>query len=153
MKKENLIERAEELNISVPEGATNDQIKDLIKIAEYPILKEELEKKSSDLAALETEKNEATNKVADLTHKLSESESEKDLLQKKVDANTELKVELKAKGGDSKLPTYNHDGDTYQFTVNKILAEGKKITAEKAVDNKDLMEKLIKSNFFGLKKL
>lgn len=132
MKKEELIERAQELNISVPDGSTNDQIKDLIKIAEHDLL---------------------TEQVSDLTNKLSDSESEKDALQKKLDAKPELKVESKATGGDGKLPTYKHDGDTYQFTVNNILAGGKKIKAEEAVVNKDLMSSLIESKFFGLKKL
>lgn len=171
MKKEKLLERAQELEIQVPEGATNAQIEDLIKIAEHPMLKEAVETASNEFAKLEVEKKEATDQVADLTQKLSDANAAKDTLQNELNAKNEeletanqklakaeaasqmnLKVEKGSKKS-SELPTYGSGDETWQFTVNKLITSAGKITAEEAVKDNDLMEQLIKSKFFGLKKL
>lgn len=129
MNKKELLDRAQELKISVPEGATNAEIENLIKIEEHGLLSDE---------------------VKDLTQKLSAAEKE---LEAAKANQSKLKVEPKAKSGNEELPTYEHDGKTYQFTVKRIVTAGGKITAEEAVEDKDLMAELIKSEFFGLKKV
>lgn len=171
MNKKELLERAQELNIAVPEGATNPEITNLIKIEEHGLLLSENSKLEETLEAtqkvneaLENEKKEATDQVADLTQKLSDAEAERDEFKVALDAKSEeleaakadqtkLKVEPKAKSGNEELPTYEHDGETYQFTVRRLVVSGGKITAEEAVEDKELMKSLIKSNFFGLKKV
>lgn len=171
MNKKELLARAQELNISVPEGATNTEIENLIKIEEHALLEsanakleETLEATQKANEALGQEKEAATNQVADLTQKLSDAEAERDKLQEKLDTSqedldasraekSELKVESKSKGGNGDLPTYDHGDDTYQFTVRQFVTSGGKMTAEDAVEDKDLMASLIKSKFFGLKKV
>ena len=60
MNKKQLISRSEALQIEVPEGATNAEISDLIKIAEHPILTKDLAAKTEELSILKEKLTKAS---------------------------------------------------------------------------------------------
>tara|TARA_R110002124_G_scaffold285057_3_gene463119 strand:- start:175 stop:528 length:354 start_codon:yes stop_codon:yes gene_type:complete len=60
MKKEDLLARAQELEITVPEKATNEEISNLIMIAEHPLLKAEIAEKDNVIESLEKQLNSTT---------------------------------------------------------------------------------------------
>lgn len=117
MSKENLLTRAKELEITVPKAATKEQIEDLIKVAEHPILVTELKASKAKI--------------------------------------TELSLLLKEKPTTKKTPgpTYENEQGKFVFLVESFRFEGKKYTSKEAVNNKALMDALIKSNFKFLKPL
>jgi hypothetical protein len=145
MKKEQLIARAQELQIEVPDGATNAQISDLIKIAEHPIL-------TKDLATAKDEvkgQKELTDKA---TLALSEGTTE---LQKANELNAKLEeklAEATATPEVKKGEIYKNEEGEFELTVASFRFKGEKHTAEEAIVNEDLMESLIKANFIHLKK-
>jgi len=57
MNKEQLLARATELEIQVPEGASNAEIEALIKVAEHPIISAELATANSTIELLRDELN------------------------------------------------------------------------------------------------
>lgn len=131
MKKEELLARAKELQLEVPEGATNPQIEAAIKVAEHPLLAQAVK----DLSA---ENN-------DLKSELESETKAKDALQAQLDeASKPLNV--------ANTATYKNDTGTYAFAVKSFRYKGDKYIAVEAVENTDLMEALIKSNFIHLKK-
>tara|TARA_B110000967_G_C18682616_1_gene458889 strand:+ start:241 stop:603 length:363 start_codon:yes stop_codon:yes gene_type:complete len=60
---EKLIERAEKLKIEVPSDASNKEINDLIKIAEYPQLKSDLKDAQEKVKALSSTTNQKTGET------------------------------------------------------------------------------------------
>lgn len=145
MNKEQLIARAQELQIEVPDGATNAQISDLIKIAEHPILtkdlattkeevkgQKELTEKAIQERDAETEKvGEANEVIAELEEKLAQ-----------VTATPEV-----VKG-----ETYKNADGEFELTVASFRFKGEKYISEEAIVNEDVMESLIQANFIHLKK-
>ena len=91
MKKEELLAQAQELNIKVPDGATNKEIGDLIKIADYP----RLEKK---LSTVESELESTLVKVQELE-------------------NSQKKSITKATG---KKVVYKSTDGTFEFSINHL---------------------------------
>ncbi len=145
MNKEQLTAHAQGLQIQVPEGATNTQISDLIKIAEHPNLKQHL-KESYDVFDAQKE----------LTEK---AEKERDAETEKLGAANELIAELEEKLAQAnatpevaKAKTYKNDSGEFEITVGSFRFKGEKHTAEEAIDNDELMEALISANFIHLKK-
>ena len=124
MNKEELIARAQELDVQVPEGATNKDIETLIKVAEHPILKDAL--KSLDVSYAEAKEENAA-------------------LTAKVEALTEA---VKAQQG----PTVKVGKDVYEFKVANFRFKGEQYTAKEAVKNAALIEKLIEAKFINLEK-
>lgn len=120
MNKEQLLARAQELQIQVPKNATNKEISDLIKIAEHPLIS----------AELKTAQKDRDNAVAELEQ-----------------ANTTLEAlnsKLAKVPQAEKFVTFQTEAGTFEFTVKKFRFKGEKYTAEEAVENTDLMETLIK---------
>lgn len=129
MNKEQLLARAQELQIEVPEGATNPEIINLIKIAEHPLLSAKL-------------KN---------AEKLNE-----DAMTQLQTANETIEVlEAKLAGSPEKVKgaTFKSEAGTFEFKVKTFRFKGEKYSAEDAVQNTELMEALIESNSNLLKQV
>ena len=146
MNKEQLIARAQELQIEVPDGATNEQISNLIKIAEHSVLSNEL-----GIAKKELEKQK------ELTGK---AEQERDANAEKLAiANNEIISLKEALEKNSAIPSsekgaiYQNDEGTYELTVKSFRFRQEKYNAVDAVENSELMESLIKANPVFLKKI
>lgn len=146
MNKEQLIARVEELKIEVPEGATNPQIIDLIKIVEHPTLvkdlktaKEELEGQKELTKKLQKEHDTETKKVAEANELIAELE------EKLTIATTTPEVE--------KGETYQNEAGEFEFTVASFRFKSEKYIAKEAVANKELMEELIEAKFSFLKQV
>jgi len=140
MNTKELHARAKDLKITVPEGATNKDIENLIKVAEHPLLTEE---------------------VKTLGVSLKETAEAKSALEGKIDeANSRISaLELQLENSSNKEPqnksnavTYKNGKDTYVFTVPKFRFKGDEWTAENAIENDALMKQLIKAKFSNLKK-
>ncbi|WP_340074523.1 hypothetical protein [Leptobacterium sp. I13] len=122
MKKDQLLARAQELQIEVPEGATNKEISNLIKIAEHPQLVADLATANAELASLRKAYDDlANNKIA------STSETEKGAVYKTTDG-------------------------VYELKVKSFRYKGQKYKAEEAVKDEALMDELIAAKFVHLKK-
>ncbi|NKI28252.1 hypothetical protein HCG49_16990 [Arenibacter sp. 6A1] len=124
MNKEQLLKRAQELGIQVPDGATNPQIEDLIKIAEHSLLK--------------AENKELANELATANELIEAQEA-------KINALGEA-------AEDPEAVTYEKGKAVYKLTGKAIRFKGVKYTAEEAVKNEELMTALIKSKHPNLKK-
>lgn len=145
MNKEQLIARAQELQIKVPDGATNAQISDLIKIAEHPILTKDLAIAKNEVEGQKELTEKATQERDAETEKLATANQEiSDLKEKLAEATATPEVK--------KGETYKNEEGTYEFTVSNFRFKGNKHTSEEAVADKDLMESLIKAKFIHLKK-
>lgn len=125
MKKEVLIARAQELQIEVPEGATNKELVTLIKLAEYHLLTEELQETKAALA-------DANEKITSLEQQLATGPKE---IKKTTGAQ------------------YKSDTGDFEFSVDSFRFKGQKYEAALAVENAELMEALIEAKFNHLKKL
>lgn len=125
MNKEQLLARAQELNIEVAEGATNNQISDLIKISEHPQLKASL-KEATDLCKVITKERDQAIKA--------------------------LKKDSENKSKENGV-TYKTESGTFEFTVKSFRFKGQKYTAEGAVEDHVLMEGLIESKSKLLKQV
>lgn len=145
MNKQQLIARAQELQIEVPDGATNPQISDLIKIAEHPNLTKHL-KEANDVF-------EEQKKLTEKAIQERDAETEKLVAANKVisDLNEKL-AEATATPEIEKGAIYKSNKGEFEFTVASFRFKGEKHIAEEAIVNKDLMESLIKANFIHLKK-
>lgn len=136
MNKDELIQRAQELQIEVPERATNAQITDLIKVAEHPILDKAVKALDAELKA-EKEAHDLTTEALEKANTVIES------LTAKVEA-------LGAEGASKKGATYQDGKDNYEFKVETFRFKGEKHKAEEAVKNDALMQALIESKFIHL---
>lgn len=145
MNKEQLIARAQELQIEVPDGATNAQISDLIKIAEHPILTKDLAIAKNEVEGQKELTEKAIQERDAETEKLATANQEiSDLKEKLSEATASPEVE--------KGEIYKNEEGEFELTVSSFRFKGEKHTAEEAIVNKDLMESLIKANFIHLKK-
>lgn len=145
MNKEQLKARAQELQIEVPDGATNAQISDLIKIAEHPILTKDLAIAKNEVEGQKELTEKATQERDVETEKLATANQEiSDLKEKLAEATASPEVE--------KGEIYKNEEGEFEFTVSSFRFKGEKHTAEEAIVNEDLMESLIKANFIHLKK-
>jgi|GEM_PF-4595108 len=146
MNKEQLLARAQELNITVPEKATNENISDLIKIAEHPLLLSEISELKKNaigdaerikgLKGLETIANEKLEEALNLIQEL-ESEIENSNAEK-------TKVFAEYTFGDNQKVGLTRD--VFKF-------RGVKYTAKEAVENEELMLALRANESVHLKKL
>ena len=145
MNKEQLTAHAQELQIQVPEGATNTQISDLIKIAEHPNLTKHL-KEAYDVFEEQKKLTERAIQERDAeTGKLVIANQEIfDLKEKLSEATASPEVE--------KGEIYKNEEGEFELTVSSFRFKGEKYTASAAIVNEDLMESLIKANFNHLKK-
>lgn len=132
MNKEQLLARAQELQIEVPEGATNKQIDDLIKIAEHPALAKAVKQLDDDI-------KEHAGVVDALNAVISE-------------LNEELEA-FKQEDKPAAHATYKSGKDKYAFAIKQFRFKGEKYDTAEAVKDKDLMEQIIASKFIHLKKL
>jgi len=152
MNKEQLLVRAAELEITVPEGATNPEITALIKVAEHPLIVANLEH-TTEALEVATKKKEVlatdlkTAKVATetATNALSTATETIALLRKELE-------EKEAPANDSEGVVYRLDKETYKFGVNEFRFKGEKYKAAEAVEDDELMKSLIKAKFIHLKK-
>lgn len=145
MNKEQLLARAKELQVEVPDGATNPEISSLIKIAEHPILTKDLATAKNELE----EQKELTEKA------IQERDAETEKLATATEEITSLKeklAEATATPEVAKGDTYENEEGVFEFTVTNFRFKGNKYTSADAVADKDLMESLIESNFIYLKK-
>jgi hypothetical protein len=135
MNKKQLLALAKELQVEVPDGATNKEIDDLIKIAEHPKL-------AADLI------NES--------RKLKEKSDECDTIAKELQTANEKIAELEVlleSYSKTKKETHgiyqNENGQQFEFSVKSFRYKGDKYNSQKAVEDSGLMEELIaaKVNF------
>lgn len=145
MNKEQLIARAQELQIEVPDGATNAQISDLIKIAEHPILTKDLAIAKNEVEGQKELTEKATQERDAETEKLATANQEiSGLKEKLAEATASPEVE--------KGETYKNEAGEFEFTVASFRFKGEKYTSTEAVENEELMEDLIQAKFIHLKK-
>ena len=145
MNKEELTARAQELKIEVPVGATNQQIGDLIKIAEHPNLKKEL-KQALDVVEGHKELAEKAKEETSVTlEKLKASEDRALELEQELEALTKAPEPQKGE-------IYKNEDGEFEFTVTSFRFKGEKHVASVAIENKALMEELIQAKFIHLKK-
>ena len=157
--KEKATARAQELKIQVPEGATLNQINDLIKIAEHKILTvylSEAEKTiSNQSSALETaatrleDQKKLTDKANEdlnlANQRIGESEKANEKLTEELEA-------LKAEPTKEKFASYENEEGVFEFSVKNFRFKGEKYTAVKAVEDPELMEALIEAGYINLVK-
>jgi hypothetical protein len=156
MKKEDLLSKAQELNILVPEKATNEEISDLIKIAEHPSLTEKVKELEAEKV---TDADKAAAKILELETEKSGEVALKDAAIKDLDkANVTIgkledKIEAAKADSDSKNhPSYKYeDGKAVEITVQAFRFKGEKHESADAVTNPELMEELRQSGFIHLK--
>ncbi len=141
MNKDQLLKRAQELDIQVPDGATNPQIEDLIKIAEHSLLKAENAQLAKENEVIESLK--AANK--ELSNELSTANELIEAQEAKINALGETTAEPDG-------VEYKKGKSIYSLTSKFIRFKGIKYTAEEAVENEELMTALIKSKHPNLKK-
>ncbi|MDD7912935.1 hypothetical protein [Polaribacter ponticola] len=145
MNKEQLIARAQELQIEVPDGATNAQISDLIKIAEHPILTKDLATAKEEVKGQKELTDKATLALSEGTTELQKAN---ELIAKLEEKLAEATATPEVKKGE----IYKNEEGEFEFTVSSFRFKGEKHTAEEAIVNEDLMESLIQANFIHLKK-
>ncbi len=145
MNKEQLIALAQELQIEVPEGATNAQISDLIKIAEHPILTKDLATAKEEVKGQKELTDKATLALSEGTTELQKAN---ELIAKLEEKLAEATATPEVKKGE----IYKNEEGEFELTVSSFRFKGEKHTAEEAIVNEDLMESLIKANFIHLKK-
>lgn len=145
MNKEQLIARAQELQIEVPEGATNAQISDLIKITEHPILTKDLATAKEEVKGQKELTDKATLALSEGTTELQKAN---ELIAKLEEKLAEATATPEVKKGE----IYKNEEGKFELTVSSFRFKGEKHTAEEAIVNEDLMESLIKANFIHLKK-
>ncbi|AOR28926.1 hypothetical protein FORMB_18960 [Formosa sp. Hel1_33_131] len=153
MNKEQLLARSAELEIQVPEGATNTEISNLIKVAEHPIINGQLAKTQEALEVSNTKNNTLT---VDLTAEKTKVQTGKEALKASEGVVELLRAELAEKAettDDSEGAVYESGNKTYQFGVNAFRFKGDKYEASEAVKDKSLMADLIKSKFNLLKEI
>lgn len=138
MNKDELINKAQELQIEVPEKATKDEISDLIKVAEHPILTKAITALDEELKAEKQaaeDKAEAFDKATAIIEELT------------------AKVETLSKESASKKgATYKDGKDVYEFMVERFRFKGEQYKTVDAVKDDALMQAIIESKFIHLKK-
>ena len=144
MNKDELTVRALELGITVPEGATNAEITTLIKVAEHPLISEELAKTQEALKAVS-----ATNNT--LSVDLATAKTDIQTANETIDSLNELIKDESTAASEGII--YKSGGKTYQFGVATFRFKGVKYEASEAVEDKDLMADLIKAKFNFLKEI
>ena len=128
MSNNKLLARSKELQIEVPEGATNKEISDLIKIAEHSQLKASLK----EYDKVKDELQIAKKKIEDLSAQLETSQ---------ITSQKEKPVVYKSKN------------QTYEFNIKGFIFKGVKYEASEAVKNPTLMGELIEAKFNHLKQV
>ena len=138
MNKEQLIARAEELEIEVPDGATNAQISDLIKIAEHPIISKGLQITQDELEGQKELTEKATQERDAETEKLGNANELIAALEEKL--ALAIATPEVAKG-----EIYKNENGEFELTVDSFRFKGEKYIASEAVGNSELMEQLIEA--------
>lgn len=139
MNKDQLLARSKELQIKVPEGATNKEISDLIKIAEHTQLQASLKEATDASEAITKERNHAKAELEAANATIAE-------LNAKLETDT-------ATSEKKKGVTYKTENKTFEFGVKNFRFKGEKYEALEAVKNPTLMEELIEAKFNHLKQV
>jgi hypothetical protein len=155
MNKAQLLERAQELEIQVPERATNAEITNLIKVAEHPILKAELQSLADSTAnisdKLKLAESDRDRLVAENTALVEERDANAAALSVALNEIKELKSK-DVKDSNVEVAVYENKDGEYPILVNSFHFQGIKYASKDAVKNPELMERLISSGFVKLKK-
>jgi hypothetical protein len=146
MSKEKLIARSKELQIEVPEGATNKEISNLIMIAEHPLISKGLQTTQDELDGQKELTATAVKERDAESEKLKTANETIQALNSKLEAANALPQKTKGE-------TYKSENGTFEFGVKKFRFKGEKYIASEAVKNEELMEELIEAKFNHLKQV